>query len=252
MQKTTQYNGVGLVTILGGLLALASLVTTMMAVHFNSEALANPVLILTLPRVSTPLIKWCMLFDMLGYYLLLLPLIFFLRGQAGGDGLLPKLGSFCGAAYVLIGATGAAILSVLWPSVITAYKTADPQNQLMLAANFRAFTTMVYEGMWNLLEMIFAAAWWVIAGLLFYRKGLTLLGIFTVILGGSCLANAASVVCEINTLHRASLNVYLLLSIVWTLVMGVGILRNRYAALLPNKERPNEKQTSKRISFSTS
>lgn len=232
MQNKTQQRWIGAVTVAAGFIALASLLSIFLAVNYRSEAVADPMLVLGLPGVNANLVKGSMLFDMLGYYLLLLPLIFFLREYLKEDVLLSKLSAACGVAYVLIGGIGAAILAVVWPYIITAYKTAGINEQKLLAANFRFFNMMVYEGLWNLLETIFAAAWWGLTGLLLFRKGFSFIGVFTTVLAAGCLADAASGMFGWTGLHQASLNVYLLLSIVWTIMMGVFLLRKRFGNAL--------------------
>lgn len=79
MIQSTLYNRqVGLITLLSGPLALLCLVLSGIALAEHPEAFSNPVQVLTIPNVNASLLRWSMLADMIGYYLLLLPTIFWL------------------------------------------------------------------------------------------------------------------------------------------------------------------------------
>jgi hypothetical protein len=105
------------VTILSGLLALDCLVLGLMATQYDSEAFVNPAKLLDMPNVNTQQIRWFMITDMLGYYLLLLPAVLYAHRKLEEKTAWASLFTSLGFAYVLIGAIGASALAVLWPSL---------------------------------------------------------------------------------------------------------------------------------------
>lgn len=226
--KKSQHAWVGVATLAAGLGAVGCLATMLMAVNFDAAVVDNPLLALHRADVSTPLLKASMLFDLFGYYLLLLPLVFLLRQWAGAHRLTAQVGSFCGTAYALVGAVGAAVLATAWPAVLEAHRAAAPQAKEALATDFRLLYGVVNDGLWNLLEMLFAAVWWGWAGAVLRKKGFRKTGLLSSALALACVGDAASVMTDARALHSLSLNAYLVLSIAWTVVMGVLVLRGKF------------------------
>ncbi|MEJ0103718.1 MAG: hypothetical protein WDO19_14700 [Bacteroidota bacterium] len=220
-QKTT-----GIITIISGLLALACMIAGLIGVNYNFDAFADPLLILTTPGINTEAARWSMIFDMLGYYLLLLPVIYLLHDWIKNKSAWGNLITFTGLSYVLVGAIGAAILAVVWPHIITAYPGATAATQEILKANFQLVNNMVYGGMWNLLEMIFAGAWWLSYGIIFYRNKFPFMGILTIVLGVFCFADGVAGIFQLTWIHEFALNNYLFLAITWAIITGIFLLRN--------------------------
>ena len=222
-----EQKAVGVITVLSGLMALACIVATLVAVNFNSDALADPVLALSTPGTNTTAIKWSMIFDMFGYYLLLLPIIYLLRDWMKERSVWGDIVSFCGIAYVLIGSMGASILAVVWPNTINAFQVAGVAEQQILKANFVLINDAVYGGLWNLLEMTFATIWWIFTGYQLRKNGFGFVGWFTIITGISCFGDAVAGILQIGWLHEVSLNIYLLLAIAWAVVIGIFVMNKK-------------------------
>lgn len=220
---------IGIITLAAALGAIGCLVTMMMAVDFDAAVVENPLLALH-RHVSIPLLKASMLLDLFAYYLLLLPLVFLLR-QWAGDHLAARVGSFCGTAYVVVGAIGAAVLATAWPAVLLAHQVAAPTAKEALAADFTLLYQIVNDGLWNLLEMLFAAAWWGWAGWAFWQKGRRKTSCFSALLALACAGDAVSVMAGTPALQQLSLNAYLLLSIGWTAVLGMQIMRGAFGTV---------------------
>ncbi len=215
----------GVICILAGLLAAACMFAGLYAVNFDTEVLADPLLMLTTEAVNTDAVRWSMVLDMFGYYLLLLPVIFmmhdWIKKQTPWAGLI----SFSGLAYVLIGAIGAAILAVIWPNMLEAYPSAEPERQPILAASFSFANDMVYGGMWNLLELLLAGLWWIWTGLLLIRHQFKWIGAISIITGSCSMADSIAGIFQVPSLHELALNLYLVFSIIWSLSMGFFLLR---------------------------
>ncbi|HLO79550.1 MAG TPA: hypothetical protein VK166_01250 [Chitinophagaceae bacterium] len=218
---------VGIITLVSGVLAAACIVSGMVAVDFNDEAFSNPVLILSIPNVNVQAARWSMLFDMLGYYMLLIPVIYLFHDWMKNKTAWANVISFCGLAYALIGSIGASILAIIYPAVLKEYVTASPETQLILKSQFQLFNDMVYGGLWNLLEIFFAAIWWGSVGIALFRNKYSFIGVLSAVTGISCLADGISGMLEIPALHEIALNAYLLLSVIWAVIVGVFLMQKK-------------------------
>jgi hypothetical protein len=225
MNLLARQKTIGIISILSGLLALASIIAGLIGVNYNSDAFSDPLLILTTPGTNIGAARYSMIFDMFGYYLLLLPVIYLLQEWIKTRSAWSNVITFSGLAYILIGGIGAAILAIAWPSILSAYPAATPDTQLILKNNFKFINDMVYGGMWNLLEILLAGVWWLWTGIIFYRNKYSFIGILTIITGVSCLADSAAGIFQIASLHTIALNCYLLFAILWAVVLGIFLLR---------------------------
>src|SRR5712691_1241408 len=99
------------------------------------------------------LFRWGMILDIFGYYLLLAPLALLLWSRLQPKGMnLITLFTFCGLAYMLIGALGAATLAAISLPLIEGYGQASVQQRQVYEVVFSGFLNLVYVGLWNLLE----------------------------------------------------------------------------------------------------
>lgn len=216
---------VGLITALSGILALGSMVVGLFAVEFDFNVFSKPAeIIQRFPHLRL-YAKWSMLLDLLGYYLLLLPAIFYLHTTLEAKTPWAKLLTFCALAYVLIGSIGAAILTAEWPRLMQQYLVAGPDQRVLVQSAFEQVTGIVYEGMWNQLEMGLSGLWWLGVGLAL-RPAFKALGNTTVVLGVSCLIDCVGNWMDIKPVAEIGLNIYLLLAIVWPVWLGIMIYRN--------------------------
>lgn len=215
----------GIVTIVSGVVALACVIAGMIALNYDFDAFADPMLMLTKPNINISAGRWSMILDMFGYYLLLLPFVFLLHGWIKEKSLWAYLVSFCGSSYILVGAIGASILAGVWPSILSNYSRADQNVQLVLKANFQFVNGIVYEGLWNLLEMFFAGVWWLLTGMILYRQRFSFIGILTAVLGVCSLLDELATIFQFTPLHQLASNAYLFLAILWAVVIGAFLLK---------------------------
>lgn len=225
MNLLSQSKLVGGLTILSGIIAFLSIFLIAMGVNYHFEVFNNPVLILTLPGVNAEICKWSMIFDMLGYYMLLLPVIYYLHDWMRNKTAWSNVITFCGLAYVLIGAIGAAILAVAYPHALNIYPNASPEMQPVIKSNFEIVNNMVYGGMWNLLEVLFIGIWWSFIGVVLFKAGRKSIEFLSVIVGTFCLLDSFSAMITSASLHELALNGYLYLSIIWAFWIGILIYR---------------------------
>ena len=225
MNLLIEQKKIGVVTVLSGLIALACFIAMLIAVNFNSDVLSDPLLILSTAGINVTAARWSMILDMFGYYLLLLPVIYLLNDWMKERSSWNKMVTFCGIAYVLIGSIGASVLAVIWPKIIAGFSLANVAEQQILKANFSLINDMVYSGMWNLLEMTFAATWWISIGFQFLKNKFKFIGWLSIITGIFCVGDATSGVFLIGWLHELSLNAYLLFSIIWAIAIGIFMMK---------------------------
>lgn len=216
---------IALLTILAGILAAACLWVGAEAVQFDFEAFSNPARILGMQHINLTQIRWFMLLDTLGYYLLLLPILFYLHSKLV---LITPWSNFitsCGFIYILVGAIGATSLAVVWPSLIEDYSSATPEVQQHLKSDFLVFTDFVVKGLWNHLEVLPGGIWWVMTGFVIVRQ--KWLKVVTLVTGFSALLDGTGEWLQSTLLAETGLNLYLLMGIIWPVCIGITLLKNK-------------------------
>jgi Domain of unknown function (DUF4386) len=190
------------------------------------------------PAAATPigatdagLLRWSMICDLFGYYLLLAPLALLL-----GHLLRPKrpgmvqLYTWCGLAYTLVGAIGAAVFAAVAPPLIADYGQAATPRRELLEVVYTSFANAVVNGLWNPLEMILGSVWWLGIGLA-VRGELPWLGLLTIVVGICALLDAAGRIFAVTAIFAIGLAGVLLLIPIWALCFGLALLR--HPVLLP-------------------
>ncbi|MCO5975555.1 hypothetical protein [Ideonella oryzae] len=111
---------VALITWLGVLLGFACLYLALRTVDFDLDAMTDP--LNQLRRASlekADLIEGAMLCDIFGFYLLMIPATLYLwHWLRERNPFVMAVATVCMLLYILTGALGGGILSVLWPSLI--------------------------------------------------------------------------------------------------------------------------------------
>jgi hypothetical protein len=215
----------GVTGILAGTIATACTLLGLDATQYDPEAFATPVKILQMEDLSLTKLRWFMILDMFGYYLLLLPIIFYVAKKLAVKTAWSDMFTWLGLSYVLIGAIGAAVLAVVWPQMIDAYRNAAEGNREIYAMGFLMFNDFVTGGLWNVLEVLLGGAWWMATAQLFHNKALK---VTTIVLAVACFADSAGNLFQIHVISEIGLNVYLVLSMIWPAWVGVQILREKF------------------------
>jgi hypothetical protein len=211
---------VAALTVLSGLLALGCLVLLGVALSGHPEAFNDPVKIIDYPDINWNLLRASMLADLTGYYLLLLPLIYYLRPLLREQTPWADAITYCGTAYAWGGALGAAILSEVGARLYTDYHAAAPGEQAPIRVAYQAMTYLVYDGLWNLLGSLLAGTWWFLAG--YFLTGFHRATARTAMVLGACTAlDPLGNLVGIEWLAETGLNVYLVLAPAWAIWIGV-------------------------------
>jgi hypothetical protein len=217
---------IAFISILSGVLALGCLLTGLVATQFDQEAFANPAKLLDMSGVDVSKLRLFMVLDLFGYYLLLLPAIFFVHGKLKSKTALAPLFTSLGFGYVLIGAIGAAALAVIWPTLLEKYDLATTSMREVYRADFLFSTDFVVKGLWNYLEVLLGGVWWLGVGcFVIHNRGLK---ITTLVLGTSCLVDGFGELFQFPLMAEIGLNIYLILGIVWPVWVGIIILKNKF------------------------
>ncbi|QHT69615.1 hypothetical protein GXP67_24685 [Rhodocytophaga rosea] len=217
---------VGIISIVSGILCLACLLLGMIVVEFNIDLFSSPTQLLAVSH-QYAYAKWFCILDMFGYYLMLLPAIFYLHQLLKKQTQWHMLLTFCGLSYVLVGAIGAAILAVVWPHLMKEYLAASSSEQEMISVAFKSITVLVNDGLWNMLEVVVAGVWWVGTGLVLY-PAFRHFGFISILTGICCLLDGLGNILEWKLLAEIGLNGYLFLAIIWPMWLGKLLLKGKF------------------------
>src|SRR6266487_3438789 len=219
-------------SILATLLALGSIGVQVVVLGINTDPFSNPTSLLGTGANGASLFRWGMILDIFGYYLLLAPLALLVWSRLQQKGMnLITLFTFCGLAYMFIGAIGATTLAAISPPLIEGYGQASAQQRQVYEVVFSGFLNVVYVGLWNLLESSLGGIWWVGIGFLLRREQ-PVLGLFTIVLGIFALLDALGRILDIQLIYTVGLAGVLLLIPIWSLWFGIDLLWSRSRASL--------------------
>lgn len=198
-------NIVGWITILSGIVGFISYFLVAGAVNFNFEFFSSPSLIFSIEGVSSIMLKWSMITDIFGYYLLLLPILFFIHEWLKGKTEWRNIFTFCGASYIFAGALGAAILSSTWPVLLDKFPNATPQQQEIIKLSFENLSLIVGNGIWNLFDAFVFGVWFIAIGV-FIKREKAFWGWFTIFVGLLSLLDFIGNALEIKSIAEIALN----------------------------------------------
>ena len=225
---------VGFVTLISGVIGLVSYVLVLMAVNFNFEFFNDPSQIFQTEGKSSLLLKWSMITDLFGYYLLLVPVLFFIHNWMEMKTTWSPVFTFCGAAYIFAGALGASILGASWPMLIDKFSLATSVQQDMVKLSFENLSWMVGDGIWNIFDACMFGVWFIAVGVLVKRENKTW-GWFTISIGTLSALDFIGNIFNIKIIADTALNLYLVLAPIWAILAGIAIRRNYlFATNCPN------------------
>ncbi len=163
---------------------------------------------------AAALLRWGATLDMFYSYLLLCPLALFLHRRLRPiKPWLADLGTIGALAYIVVGATGAAILATVGSSLVEAHAVADPAERVAIATAFDVLRNIVYLGMWQMLDPITAGVWVLSVGWLLLAER-PLVGRLLVVLGVGLMALSVTTMLGIHSLALLLAGVALIL-LIW-------------------------------------
>ena len=210
--------------IVSFLFAVASNVLQGLATNASQEVFANPVILLSIGATGASLMRWGLLLDMLGYYLLLLPAALFLQRWCGPrNSTWVRFYTTCGLGYILIGAAGAAVLAAAIPVLIEAY-AASAGQRAALETVFVTIWNVVYGGLWNVLGELLAGIWFLGIGLAL-RSERRIFAVVSTILGLAALLDSLGMMLSVDAIALPGLFIYIALLPIWALWLGIDLIR---------------------------
>ena len=146
---------------------MASNLLFLAAFQFRLDWFLEPTRILGAGAASAELLRWAATLDLVGYYLASAVLAYVLwRVLRPRSPLVADLSALAAVGYSLAGGAGAAVLAMVGPMLMHEHATADPAEQDVIATQFAILFEVVWRSIWQFLDGILVAAWWLGIGLL--------------------------------------------------------------------------------------
>ena len=212
-------------TILAVICYLASVVLLLAVMNFSFSVEAFSGAMISTGSRGANLLRWAMIFDVFGSYVLLAPLALHLWSW-----LKPRspnrvtLYTLCGFAYILIGSMGAIVLSAVLPPLIHDYSQASASQRDTLQLIFNSFLNAVFLGLWNPLEVFLFSIWLLGMGPLIQREQRGL-GIVTRLLGFAALIDSAGRFLDVGPIFFIGSSGLFLLVPVWLIGWAIDLSR---------------------------
>lgn len=197
-------------------IALVSSAAFFGAFGWNVEAalFGDPSAILAGGASAAALLRWGAIGDMFYSYLLLAPLALFLHARLRPHKpWVADLGTAAAFAYIVVGASGAAILATVGPSLVEAYAGAAGAERVAIETAFDVLRNLVFFGLWQTLDPITAGTWIVCVGSLLLAER-RLVGRFLVVAGAGLMALSGMTMLGIHSLPVV-LAIAALIVVVW-------------------------------------
>jgi hypothetical protein len=137
------------------------------AFQFRLDWFREPRRILGGGATSAELLRWASVLDLIGYYLATAVLAYVLwHWLRPRSRLTADLSALAAVGYVLAGGIGASVLAMVGPMLMHSYAEAAAEDQAVIAGQFAVLFELVWRGIWQLLDGILLAGWWLGIGLL--------------------------------------------------------------------------------------
>jgi hypothetical protein len=158
----------------------------LLAVDGHPREILHMELLVAQAPANAETVRWAMILDMLGYYVLLAPLFvavgrrLFDLGEQGA-----ALWTIGALMYVTAGSVAAMALAYGVPPILRSYAQASSSGRTGLVLALTALTEAAVRGVWQTFDPIVIGAWAVASGLALRRLGRRSLGTIGIVLGGS-------------------------------------------------------------------
>jgi hypothetical protein len=207
-------------------LGIASDLLFLVAFDGRLDRLTDPALAVNGDSASADALRWAALADLFSYYLptavIALAVWAVLRHRAPMLATVSLVGAI---GYVIAGSIGAASLAMAGPSLMRAY--AQPgADQAAIGVAFGLLVTMVFQGIWQLLDGVLIATWLIGIGLL-VRAEQPGFARLAWMLGFLFLVVAAFDVLDLSLAREATLGAIFALWFAWDTWLAALIWRRR-------------------------
>jgi hypothetical protein len=227
----------GVAAIVAAAASAVSLVLFTATVGYSSAG-SDAVNILKAGPGSMTALRWSMFLQMLGYYLLLVPVALALQRWLGSkrpSGV--QFYTICGFIYIVTGALATSVYLGALPDLVRGFAAASggSQDTYTIVAKFAA--NLVTRSFGDIVSMIPAAVWWIGLGLLIYR-GRRALGVVSLVLGAAAVVYSVGSILDVSGIMTVGLLGWFILIIVWSLWLGIILVRKPLAVGGAQVERP--------------
>ncbi|HEY6810299.1 MAG TPA: hypothetical protein VIZ70_04160 [Propionibacteriaceae bacterium] len=131
--------------------------------------------------------------------------------------------------YALAGGMGASILAMVAPMLMHAYTDTAVAGQALIAAQFATVLQVVWRAIWQFLDAILLAAWWLGIGRLLRQDHLRLSRL-SLVLAAAAAAGAVANVAGLSLIRDVLLGVLFVLWTAWWISLLVVFARQSQAA----------------------
>lgn len=192
-----------------------STVLFLAAFQFRIAWFVDPMQILGAGSLSAELLRWASAMDFIGYYLAGGVLAYVLwRALRPRNPVIADLATMAAVGYALAGGAGAAVLAMVGPMLISDYASASGSQQAMIGAQFAVLLEVVWRSIWQFLDGLLVAAWWLGVGLL-VRPDQPGLSRLSLIMAAVAVVGAFFNVAGLGTARDVALGVIFTLWTVW-------------------------------------
>ena len=199
------------------------------AFQFRLDRFLEPTLILGSGATSAELLRWAAVLDLFGYYLATAVLAYVLwRQLRPRNPVIADLSTMAAVGYTLAGGVGAAVLAMTAPMLMLAYTDAAPAGQAVIAAQFATVLQVVWRAIWQFLDAIFLAAWWLGIGLLL-RPDHPRLSRLSLALAAAAAVGAAANIAGLSFVRDVLLGVLFTLWTAWWISLLVTFARQPHS-----------------------
>jgi hypothetical protein len=194
---------------------MTSNVLFLAAFQFRLDMFLEPTLILASSAIPAELLRWASVLDLFGYYLATAVLAYVLWRQLWPrNPLVADLSTLAAVGYALAGGVGAAILAMVAPLLMQGYTDAAAAGQALIAAQFATVLQVVWRSIWQFLDAILLAAWWLGIGRLLRQDHLRLSRL-SLALAAAAAAGGAANVAGLSLMRDVLLGVLFVLWTAW-------------------------------------
>ena len=213
---------------------MTSNVLFLAAFQFRLDMFLEPTLILGSGATPAELLRWAAVLDLFGYYLATAVLAYVLwRQLRPRNPLIADLSTMAAVGYALAGGVGAAVLAMVAPMLMHNYTDATAAGQALIAAQFATVLQVVWRSIWQFLDAILLAAWWLGIGWLLRQDHLRL-SRMSLVLAVAAAAGAAANVAGLSVVRDVLLGVLFVLWTAWWISLLVVFARQSPAASTPS------------------
>jgi hypothetical protein len=200
------------------------------AFQFRLDRFLEPTLIIGAGAIPAELLRWAAVLDLFGYYLATAVLAYVLwRQLRPRNPLIADLSTTAAVGYALAGGVGAAVIAMVAPTLMHAYTDATAAGQVLIAAQFATVLQVVWRAIWQFLDAILLAAWWLGIGRLLHQDHLRLSRL-SLALAAAATVGAAANIAELNLLRDVLLGLLFTLWTAWWISLLVVFARQAQTA----------------------